>query len=192
MIPLNKEVFIVNRSDGSIGYTIPDLGNRTNVHRDFVPRQTKKVTFEELEALMNVPGGEYLIRNFIIIKDEEVLNELLPDVQPEYFYTEKEVEQLLQTGSLDEFLDCLDFAPQGVLDMIKDKAVNLPVTDTEKIRAIQKKMNFDVGAAIAIKEVSKDDAESDKEEKKRRVATKTEKKVVRRAEPIKTVPAAAK
>jgi len=38
----------------------------------------------------------------------------------------------MKTGSLDEFLDCLDFAPEGVTDLIKTLAVELPLNDVAK------------------------------------------------------------
>jgi len=38
----------------------------------------------------------------------------------------------MTTGSLDEFLDCLDFAPSVIIDMIKVLAVDLPLNDVSK------------------------------------------------------------
>jgi len=38
----------------------------------------------------------------------------------------------MTTGSLDEFLDCLDFAPEGVKDLIKTLSVELPLNDVSK------------------------------------------------------------
>jgi len=55
---------------------------------------------------------------------------------------------LLQHGSLDEFLDCLDFAPEGVLDLIKEYAVTLPLNDVAKRQAILDKLGFNVTVAI--------------------------------------------
>ena len=40
-------------------------------------------------------------------------------IRTEVFMTEKEVIDLIKTGSLDAWLDCLDFAPNGVIEMIK-------------------------------------------------------------------------
>ena len=58
------------------------------------------------------------------------------------------------TGSLDAFLDCLDFAPEGVLQIIKDAAVELPLNDVQKREAIKTKLGFDVSAAVSNKEAS--------------------------------------
>ena len=49
--------------------------------------------------------------------------------EPEYHYTEDDIKTLLISGTLDQFLDCLDFAPDVIKDMIKDLAVELPVND---------------------------------------------------------------
>ena len=45
------DIKIKNRSNGMVAYTIPELGNRTNVRREFAPKEVKTISFEELEAL---------------------------------------------------------------------------------------------------------------------------------------------
>ena len=102
-------------------------------------------------------------------------------VEPEYDYSEDQIKDLILTGSRDAFLDCLDFAPAGVIDLIKQFSVSLPITDTVKIKALKDKTGFDAIAAIAN---SKDDeAEEKVEGAKRRVAPITaEVKPVRRTE----------
>ena len=62
----------------------------------------------------------------------------------------------MKTGSLDEFLDCLDFAPEGVKDLIKNLAVDLPLNDVAKREAIFNKLGFNVDNAIRIKKESED------------------------------------
>mgnify|MGYP006988999603 CR=1 FL=1 len=51
-------------------------------------------------------------------------------------------------GSLDAFLDALDFAPMGVIDLIKSMAVSLPLTDLNKRKALKDKTGFDVDKAL--------------------------------------------
>jgi hypothetical protein len=46
--------------------------------------------------------------------------------------SEAQIQKLILTGTLDEFLDCLDFAPIGTIDLLKAYCVSLPVTDYEK------------------------------------------------------------
>ena len=108
---------VTNRDMGSVGYVIPDLGN---LNRQFQSGETKEIPFEELERLSWVPGGMYILKNLLVIHDEDAVKEILGDVEPEYYYSEANVKRILLYGTLDEFLDCLDFAPVGVLDMVKD------------------------------------------------------------------------
>ena len=173
MIDKNKLIKVTNRSSGSVGYEIADLG----VKRQFQPRETKEVTFEELEKLSFERGGEYELRNCLVLKDEEAIKALLPDItketMPEYFYGEAEVKYLLTEGSLDQFKDCLDFAPQGVIDMIKDMAVSLPLTDTNKMDAINNQIGFDVASAIKINNAKFDGEAKKAEAPKRRAAAVT-------------------
>ncbi len=150
----NVKIKIRNRSNNVVGYTIPDMGN---LHRRFEKRQEKIITFEELRKLSYISGGIQILKNYLIVRDPQALKELQIDVEPEYYYEEDQVKKLLQEGSLDEFLDCLDFAPQGVLDMIKTLAVNLPVNDVAKRRAILDKLKFNVDKAIEIKQMAEED-----------------------------------
>lgn len=70
---------------------------------------------------------------------------------------EKDVANLLMNGSLDAFLDALDFAPAGVIDLIKTMAVSLPLMDMNKRKALKEKTGFDVEAALKHVEEEKED-----------------------------------
>lgn len=144
----NKIIKVANRNSSKVGYKIPEL----NIERQFMPRETKDtITFQELESLSFLPGGLKMLKDYLIVKDPEALKELGINVEPEYYYNENDVKRILTQGTLNEFLDCLDFAPDGVLDMIKDLSVSLPLNDMSKREAILNKMNFDVTKAIEIK-----------------------------------------
>lgn len=155
MLDKNTLIKVVNRDNGTVGYTIPDLGN---LHRNFQPREEKEVTMEELRKLSYLPGGGALLQDCLIIKNEEAVAELLGLVEPEYHYTEAEIKQLLLYGTMDQFMDCLDFAPKGVIDLIKTMAVDLQVNDIYKREAIKTKTGFDVTKAI---EINKESAEAE-------------------------------
>lgn len=87
-------------------------------------------------------------------------------------YTEDRVKKLVLEGSLDEFLDALDFAPESVIDMIKDYCVRFEVNDVRKREAVKAKTGLDVTKAIQWeKETVKEDTE---ETPKRRVAVAAE------------------
>ena len=147
MISKDTILKVTNRNNGSTGYTVADLG----IHRHFSPNETKELTMDELRKLSYVPGGRYIIENCLIIHNEEAVREILTDVEPEYFYTEAEIKQLLQRGSLDQLLDCLDYAPEGVISLVKNMAVDMKLNDVSKRDAIKDKTGFDVSKAIEIK-----------------------------------------
>lgn len=179
-------VKVANRDSGRVGYKIDELG----IIRQFAPRETKEVTFEELERLSFLPGGDVMLKNYLIVKDPEAIKQLGIDVEPEYYYTEKEIKDILVNGTMDQFLDCLDFAPDGVLDLLKKMAVDLPLNDMQKRDVIFNKLGFNVSKAIEIKNTKYDgDTEREEEETnrapKRRAAVPSENvtEPVRRAQP---------
>lgn len=165
---------VTNRDSGTVGYNVYEMG----IRRQYAPQETKEVTFGELQALSYLPGGKKMLMNYLVIENPRAIHELLGEVEPEYYYTEKEVKRILLEGTQDEFLDCLDFAPKGVLELIKDLAVSLPVNDVAKRDAILEKLNFNVSRAIEIKNTKLDGEteESTPEKKTRRVAVETETK----------------
>ena len=141
-------VKVLNRDNGAIVYSIPEMNG---LRRVFQAGETKEVTLEEIEKLSYIPGGIELLKDSLMILNKEVVNQILGHVEQEYNYTDKEIKKLMTEGSLDEFLDCLDFAPSGVIDIIKSMAVSLPLNDVAKREAIFKKTGFNVDNAIRIK-----------------------------------------
>lgn len=161
---------VTNRSSGMLCYDLPEL----RISRTFQYRETKEITFQELNALYNILGGDVIVKDYLAVKSEEAVKALDFEVEPEYFYTEEDIIKVMETGSLDEFLDMLDFAPDGVIDMVKDLAVSRELNDMNKRTAISNKTGFNVTKAIEVKNMAFDGGEADtgKEEKKaRRVVT---------------------
>ena len=152
----NDLVRVQNRDNGSVGYTIPDLNN---LHRTYQPNETKNITMDELRKLSYIPGGMEILRNYLVILDEEAREEILSDVEPEYYLTKDGVKKLLLEGSLDALLDCLDFAPSGVVDLVKDVAVEIELNDVKKRDAILNKTGFNVTNAININKETTDEVE---------------------------------
>ena len=153
MIKKDTKIKVINKFNGTVGYDVPELG----VHRNFYPKESKDISFDELEKLSFIPGGDDILKNYLEITDENVVMELFNEKsEPEYHYSEEDVKKLLTVGSLDQFLDCLDFAPDAIKDMIKDMAVELPLNDMAKRNAIQEKLGFDVTKAIEIKNTKYD------------------------------------
>lgn len=148
-------VKVVNRDNGSLIYSIPDLG----IRRRFSAGEEKEVTFDELKKLSYITGGDYILQHCLLIEDENAVSALLGDVEPEYFYSEADVRNLLANGSVDELLDCLDFAPIGVIEMVKSIAVETRLNDLAKRQAILNKTNFDVTNAIMINDETSEENE---------------------------------
>lgn len=168
----NTTYLVTNRSASIVVYSIPE----DNIKREFQPGETKKIRHGELEKLSYQTGGSLLISNYFLIRNEEAINELGVPTEPEYFMNEKEVIDLIKTGSIDAWLDCLDFAPHGVIEMIKKLSVSVPLNDYEKRRALKDKTGFDVDAAIKhIEEEREEEAQELKQAApKRRVQTTEE------------------
>lgn len=172
----NKTYQIKNRSASMVVYSIPEMG----IRREFAPGETKKCTFEELEKLSYQAGGKAIMANFLQVLEEEVTDELGIAREPEYNLSEEQIKDLILKGSQDAFLDCLDFAPSGVIDLIKTFAVSLPMLDLNKREALKEKTGFDVTKAIEhMREEAAEDNSVKKEEKVRRVQTvETQRRVV--------------
>lgn len=153
---------VVNRSDCNSGYILED----GNVHRSFTPGEMKKITMGELRALSYSPGGDALLREFLQIKNAEAIEELLGEVEPEYNYTPEDVKRVMLSGTMDEFLDMLDFAPDGIREMIKDFAVKLELNDVRKREAIFAKYGFNVDNAIKNNRLEKEALEKESEGQK--------------------------
>ena len=142
---------VKNRSASRVGYSIPEDG----IRRTFAPGEVKNITYNELLKLSYQPGGREMMVQFLQILSEAGLDKLNIHAQPEYYMSEQQVVDLLRTGSLDAFLDALDFAPVGVIDLIKKFAVQLPLNDMNKRKALYEKTGFDVTKALIHDEESK-------------------------------------
>lgn len=164
MINKDENIVVANRYDGFSGYALPDR----NIQRSFAPGEKKNIPFDELQSLVYQPGGINLLRDYLVIENEEVVKELLGSVEPEYFYTVEDVKNILMTGSYEQFLDTLDFAPQAIIEMIEDMAVSLEIPDMRKREAIMAKSGFDVTTAINNMRIQKaaEDAAAKPEEAK--------------------------
>lgn len=150
----NRKVMVKNRSTSVVVLTVPNRHIRVELQ----PGQVlSTLTFSDLEEFSYQPGGDAILREYLQLAEIETKQLGLGEPQPEYFYSEADIQKLLKEGSLDEFLDCLDFAPEGVIDLIKRFSVSLPLTDTRKLESLKEKTGFD--AAAAIENVKKEQAE---------------------------------
>lgn len=170
------KVKVTNRSGANIVYTV-NMDNGQVIRRDFNVGETIEMDKAELQKLSYQPGGRELIMNYLLVQDQATVNEISNKVEPEYWMQEENIVRLLREGTMDEFLDCLDFAPEGVLDLIKRFSVTLPLNDIAKCEALMEKTGFDAQKAIAInKEANAPESDEVVEapaEKRRRVEPQT-------------------
>lgn len=155
---------VTNRSASKVVYKDPEL----NIRREFMPNETKMISFAELEKLSFIPGGREMMANFLQLEPIAVKKIGIP-AEPEYFMSRDQVQKMLLQGPLDQFLDCLDFAPQGVIDLVKQLSISLPLTDIQKRRALKEKLGFDVDAALRHIEEEYQEEQADKPKATRRV-----------------------
>lgn len=163
---------VKNRSTSISVYNIPELG----IRREFAPGEIKKIAESELTKLTYQPGGDYLLSNFLqIFANDEEREDLGVKAEIEYNMSEQDVINLIKEGSLDSFLDCLDFAPVGVIDLIKKYSIMIPLTDYDKRKALLQKTGYDVDKILANLEAEKaEDQKPTVSQPTRRVQQKVE------------------
>jgi hypothetical protein len=166
-----RTVKIKNRSASQIIYTIPELG----IRREFSPGETKIIAFDELEKLNWQAGGRELMMSFLQVTENKAIEDLNIPTEVEYHMSEEQIIDLLLKGDLDAYLDCLEFAPVGVIDLIKLYAVELPLTDTRKIEALKEKTGFDAAVAYKNKmaDLAPEDAAPAAQEEEKKPAAQT-------------------
>lgn len=165
----DKIVSVRSRNGGGVFYMIPEH----QILRNFTRNEVKKISLEELQWLQYVEGGEYILKNCLIVEDKTALDYLNIQVEPEYFYTEADIIKILEKGSLDELEDMLNFSPRGNIEIIKSAAVSLPLKDTDKMDLILEKTGFNVAGAIKLeKDLAADEEEVEIKEAPKRKATK--------------------
>lgn len=174
---VDERIFEVkNRSSSVLVYSIPE----ERIRREFMPGETKKIKFSELEMLTYQPGGQSMINNYLLIKDAQGVKDLNTKTEPEYYMTEEQIIELIRNGSIEAFLDCLDFAPAGVIELVKDLSIKLPISDYQKRQALKEKIGFDIDAALRhIEEEKSENASASVEEAPQR-RVKTEETAARR------------
>jgi hypothetical protein len=144
---MNKLMNVKNRSASLVVYKAT-LDNGMTLRREIRPGETIKVPYEELVKLSYQPGGRTMMESFLLIEAEEAREDLSLHTELEYDMNEAQIIELLRSGSMDAFLDCLDFAPTGVMDLVKKYAVELPLNDSAKREALKNKTGFDVSRAL--------------------------------------------
>lgn len=164
-------VAVTNRTNGTVSYKL-----NNGLYRTFSVRETKKIDLEELKELKATEGGEAILNQCLLINDHSALDALNVNTEPEYFYTEEDITKLLLEGSVDQLEDCLNFAPMGVIELIKSIGLKIQVPDTRKRKLIFEKTGYSIDNAIKVNEILEEEKSQEN----------TEPTIQRKAAPIKT------
>lgn len=153
------------------GYILTSSGHS----RRLMPGVVMRVPASELRELFYQPGGSILLQNYIHVGNADLCKEFgVPEDMIEYNWTAEDIKKALTEDPIEVLLDALDFAPQGVIEAIKDDAVSLEINDKAKIDAISKKTGIDIDAAIKNKHAYDENGDTDVTEKpKQRRTTST-------------------
>lgn len=179
MLDGNAIVSVTNMVDNGVSYSIPEM----NVSRHFNPFETKNLTADEIRSLNFKRGGRVLLRDFLCVKNDELKKELgIPTDIPEYDYTAADIDRILLQEDDDVLRDTLDFAPEGIIELLKSRAFKLKIPDTNKRKIIFEMTGTDIDTQITLQEqaeraLAQDgvEVESDKKEqpaRRRRVSIK--------------------
>lgn len=168
-------IVVRNRNRGGTSYQID--GNWIN----FEYNQIKSVPFYHLKTLTYTHGGRYLLDHCLVVENEEALKLLNMQVEPEYFYDDDKIRDVLFKSSYDEFADFLDFAPDGALEIAKNIAVTEEIPDMKKREMLSERTGLNITSAINVNHAMNEDNNDAEEEapKKRRVQVKEDKPEVK-------------
>lgn len=173
IIDNDAEVQVENMTDIPIGYVLPSSG----VIRRFVPSVAVAVKVRELRELSYQNGGEDMLRNYLRVKNRDLAREFgVSDdsFDNEYNWTEKDIDNALNSADIDILLDALDFAPEGIVTYLKNRAIKLEIPDTRKLEAIGRKTGCDMQEIIRNKHAYDNvDGSFEEKPKARRAAKKT-------------------
>lgn len=135
---------VMNRSTGSAVYSLPEL----NIRRVFNVGEIKEIKEEEILLLYNSNAGRAMLKHVLQVQNKEFIREhIWPEAPIEYFWTIDDIKKCMLEESPELFADTLDFAPEGVIDIIKDLAWRGPLNDLSKCEVLKKKFGFDPIAA---------------------------------------------
>ena len=116
-------VEISNDSFSIVGY------NTDKIKRDFPVGAKRQISLDEIEDVMNVPGGEVLFKeNLLLIKDGKVREHLGLPALDEFNLTREQIRTLLATGDEGKLEEVLQFCTDPVLNKIVQESLDMKIT----------------------------------------------------------------
>ena len=157
-----------NMVNHKVVYKIPDQNRRVV----FEPFQERKVSAGELRGLHYTVGGEALIHDYLCVKNNDLREEFnIPKDQIEYDWELKDIKHILldNNASIEALQDALDFAPEGIREMIIDYAVIWKIPDTNRRKVITQMTGIDINKQIEFTELNEKDQSQQEAPSHRRV-----------------------
>ena len=160
-------VKVKNMTDYKVGYTIKE----ENLRRVFESGEVKQLAAGELRKVNYKRGGHVILTNYLCIMNKDLANEFGVDddsFENEYNWDVARVDSVLKDEPLDVLQDALDFAPQGIIDLIKDRAIELKIDSMDKRQAISDALSIDLNGMIDIQKIKETELEGAAEKPKTR------------------------
>lgn len=124
---------------------------------------SKNISLEELRELVGSAGGYELLIGDLLIKDNDVREELGLPVEKSYVLDEAGIRSLL-AGSLDELQSVLNDTTDTIKENIARIAITDKLADLNKLEAIKDASGVDV--LLAIQEAKEDEKAKNKSDNK--------------------------
>lgn len=149
---------IWNIGIGDVGYTA-NTGSGSVRRTWRTSNSMQEIEFKELRAVFNEPGVRQLFEVFnkelgryedaeLLIKNELVREKLDLKSIGKYTLEKEAILDLFENGSLTKFEEVLENCPNATLDRIVMEAIELPLSDINKINLIKSYSGKDILMAI--------------------------------------------
>lgn len=175
-IPDDDVIAVTSLSDSVVSYKTP-----TGIEREFPPKATFKIKAGELRELSYDRGGKILLQNYLRVDNRALAREFgVRDDTIEYDWTDEDVDTALTTASMETLLDALDFAPKAIKNRLVNRAVELEISDINRMEAISKATGLNVLNMIKNKRAIAADAPKEEKHGRRVQQNKQEESTGRR------------
>lgn len=147
----DKLIPVTNFMNHKVVFALPEYNRRYA----FNAYEKKQIPAGQLRALNSSNGGHVLLMDYLHVGSVPLAHELgVPEDCIEYNWTKTDVDNCLLKEPIEVLEDALDFAPKGIVEMLKDRAVELEIADNNKRTAIFEATGADITNIIANKHLS--------------------------------------
>lgn len=134
---------IKNRSNTTASYALENL----SIRRQLRPGEEIEITKAEFKELLYLRGGSTFIREYLLIS-QDIAEEFDLEFEPEFWLDEAQVAALIEKGSYAQLASCLDFAPTGVLEIVKNYALKGKPLTSDKKELINSKLKINIDTML--------------------------------------------